>query len=574
MRDGNGFGGRRGEFVAVSRVIQSVSEIARAEPDRVESVEFKLQAATSLLGAMSDPKKAVAVLWDHTLECEKRIRKLLSQNRELVGFVQSLREKPSLGWVLSSPFAVNGNGKLFVYVMPLAREAVPQCYEVALDPENPPERFPPPPFLGFVEPASKVFFEPASRIPPLPVRAEIHTALAARPESRFPGLGEIEVSDEPGERRFTLLAAPALAREVNRKLEEEGRRVSVRAEMGIAVAVHDTKAEEREDWLEFPSLEGPTMKDLIFPKFLHRLWRRDIEMILDGRGVKVLLMGPTGVGKSSAVEYAGREAWRTAVERGKPKKGLALIRLSGPHIGSSYVHQVERNLYAVVHRAKRLAEEGYLVVILADEADALLGEIDGGLEHAHNRSERLAAQELLGQDLKGISIYLTMNPRRNSYLPAPIARRFVRREYPRSTRSQIAAVARHYAARYPSMLKRLGLEAEEFGLLFSANLFSDRRVVAVGHYHSGEELVVRARDLQVASPAKAQSLIEEFAFDIEKGYARTIEDLWAAFDREFRGGEMTVHNVWELTFLRPRANDSLRTLDIVSAGSVPAAGGA
>lgn len=163
--------------------------------------------------------------------------------------------------------------------------------------------------------------------------------------------------------------------------------------------------------------------------------------------------------------------------------------------------------------------------------------------------------------MPGVAVYLTMNARPSSWLPSAIARRFERREYPRAGRSQMEAVARLYARNEARALERLGLGPDEFAAALVANLWSDERVVAVGHFHSGRALAVRARDLQTASPGKVRELIETFASDVAAGEATSLEQLYLMLDREFRAAELTVRNIRELTFLKQPHDDTLRTLE-------------
>jgi hypothetical protein len=560
-------------------VIQAFLKVLAEDPERINDRGFVRRGLGVFARACGGEAIALDDLWRRFLRRVLRLNDVTAQRDKLANLLRGLKEQPIVGWVLSPPFSLNGDGKQHVYAMPLGRDQTPQCYRiddgsepaaageadhaVAATPELP-VLLPPPPYLAFLEPTTRLFIRPATGVPPAPQRAEILEVVAAWPECRFEELGEIEVSEGPEDRKVTLLAERSLARDVKRRLEEGGETVSVRAELGVATGIHRSGDRRREDWLEFPDLAGPTVKDLVFPRWLRRAWSRDIKHMVRGRGVKVLLLGPTGVGKTSAVEYAGRDMCRLAARRGVPRKGFAVIRLSGPHIGSSFVHQVERTMYRAVKRARNLVRNGYFAIILADEADALLGEMGGGFEHAHNRSERLAAQELLGQDLEGVAVYLTMNPRRNSWLPAPIVRRFTRREYPRPTRSQIAAVASHYAQEHAGLLKTLGMTPQEFGAAFAMNLFSDRRVVARGYLHSGRAITVRARDLHLASPGKTKELIANFAFDLEEGEAARLDDLWAMMDREFRAGDLSASNFFEVTFLTPPRNDALRTVEPAS----------
>ena len=72
-------------------------------------------------------------LWRRFLRSELGKRKAESQRDELIAFVKSLQKRPVLGWVLSSEFTLNGDGRRFVYAAPLARDPTPQPFEVAAE---------------------------------------------------------------------------------------------------------------------------------------------------------------------------------------------------------------------------------------------------------------------------------------------------------------------------------------------------------------------------------------------------------------------------------------------------------
>jgi len=494
------------------------------------------------------------------------------QRDELLAVIAKLKaQKPVLGWVLSGEFTGNGNGRprQLVYARPLGQaSAAPECFERVDLPDaddddrtGDPAPMPDPPFLGFIDPVHRAFFGPASDIPPPPLRAEILEVVASHPRTRFDGLAEIEVADATQERSFTVFAPADLARQVRRKMDEDGQTVRVRSESGIVTAICRSESREHEDWLEYLDVEGPSVFDLVLPSVLRREWASDAADLAEGQPVRVALIGPTGTGKTSAAERIGRDAWRLAARAGRDPAGIALIHVSGARVGSSFIHATERTIFRAFRRATSLSAKGYVVVVLFDEADALLGEMDGA-EHAHNRSERLAAQQLLTGD-DPVGIYLTLNVRRNSWLPAAIDRRFAKREYARVFRGQMAAVARFYADRCRGMLEALGMTAEEFGGAFADNLFSDERVVALVHTHSGRALPVRARDLHNCSPGKAEALTRQFARQLRRGTARGLGDLWGMLDREFRAPNLNERNLFELTFLRPPRDDGVRQVELL-----------
>ena len=512
-------------------------------------------------------------------------RLLVSQQQrdEMLKVLKSLRaQKPILGWVLSQEFTVGGNGqaKRYVFASALGRAApAPECFAVVDEPSDGDNgdgrgrrtaQAPDPPYLGLIDPANRLFLGPADEIPSPPLPAEMLEVVASRPETKLPGLAEIEVSDGLADKSVTVLARPTLAEDVRKKIDDDGESVHVRCEGGVATAIHKSADERHEDWLEYPPVDGPSVRDLIFPRWLRDEWDRDIRHLAMGRPVRVELIGPTGTGKTSAAERVGRDALSEAGKIGKPRRGFALIRVSSSRIGSSYIHQTERNLFRAFARAKALARKGYLVIILCDEADALLGEMDGA-EHSHNRSERLAAQSLLTDPIDNVAIYLTMNARRNSWLPAAIDRRFLKRTYGRTTRGQIEAVAAHYVAEHPQALKALRMSAAEFGGAMADNIFSDRRVIGTVHLFSGKTLPIHARDLHDCSPGKVKDLVQLFVYDVADGIADSLDPLWSLIDREFLAPSLNNRNVFELTFLAEPHDDKVRNVEPAGrkAGSAP-----
>lgn len=545
----------------VEQVIQALTAMSNRRRDSLNDQGFRRQAVQALAASCGGEKSAILELWRRVAAADGRLRKLEAQNKELVAFIKALEKKALLGWVLSGSFTLNGDGRRFVYAMPLARDAAPQCYEIAedvLEHEN--GELPAPPFLGLIQQEARVFFGPAAA-PPAPIPAEILRAVSSRDETSF-SVGEIEVTDGPDDRKFTVAASVEIAREVRRKVEE-GESVHVRVERGVVTGIHASEERSPEEWLEFIETEGPCLRDLVLSRKLHRELDKCVRRVAAGESVSLLLMGPTGTGKTTTAVNFARDVYRFAERAGEPKRGCALVHVGAAYTGSSYINQSERNMRRAVKRAEALAKQGYAVVLILDEGDALVGDLAGGLEHAHNRSEKLTVQSLLGRGLDGpVAVFLTMNARRQSFLPAAIRRRFRLLEYPRPTRSQIAAVAGLYAARHPRMLDALGMPAEEFGEAISLNLFSDERVAAVAHMHSGREMVIRARDLQTASPGKVKELIGSFAFDVEEGEADGLDDLWGAFDREFRAPDLNKRNIWQLTFLTPASDDDVRTVEI------------
>jgi hypothetical protein len=499
----------------------------------------------------------------------KRLQKERHRWEELAAALKALEtENVELAWVLTKDFPLNGGSQRFVYALCLSRPDVLQLLrimdhvtedDVGGQTRTPPD-MPCPPYLALVEPKTRLLVGLAPQTPPPPLVAQALPAISANSRTDLDGVWEIEVSEGPDERVCTVLAARDLACEVKDRLAR-GDRVVVRIERGLATAIHSSDHEQQSEFVETIDPEGSSVKDLILPSVLRRQWEGDIARIAQGKSVQVLLIGPTGIGKTTAVERVGRDAYKRRTQAGAGCKGIRLVRISSQDIGSSYIHATERNTKRALRIATDLHKDGYIVVVLLDEGDQMLGDLMGS-EHAHNRSERLALQALLSEDLP-VAIYVTCNPRYNSWLPAPIERRFTKRVYGRPTRRQIEEVARYYVSAHPQVLKQLGLAASEFAGRAADNLFSDRRVVAICHLYSGNKVLIGARDLQTCSPGKIKQLIETFSCDVDDGRSSGLEDLWNLFDQEFQSPGLSVRNVFELTFLQPLHDDSIRTVELV-----------
>jgi hypothetical protein len=498
----------------------------------------------------------------------KRLYKERHRWEELAAALKALQtEAVDLAWVLTKEFRLNGGSERFVYALGLGRPEVPQLLRVLDrtaedDAEGEtalPVEMPSPPFLGLVESKTKLLVGPAPQTPAPPMTAQTSEARAVTPQAAGEGLWEIEIVEGPEERVCTIRAAKELACDVKERLAR-GERVRVRIECGLATAIHSSDSERQSEFVETIDPAGPSVKDLVLPSALRRQWERDIACIALGRSVRVLLTGPTGTGKTTAVERVGRDAFQRRIHAGAPCKGIRLVRVSSQDIGSSYIHATERNLKRAMRMAADLHRDGYIVVILLDEGDQMLGEMTGA-EHAHNRSERLALQALLSEDLP-VAVYVTCNPRHNSWLPAPIERRFTKRVYGRPTRRQIEEVARFYIGAHPDVLKLFNLSASEFAGRVADNLFSDQRTVAICYLYSGNKLFIRARDLQTCAPGKIKQLIETFCCDVADGRSKGLENLWDLFDQEFQAPGLSVRNVHDVTFLPPLHDDTIRTIEL------------
>jgi len=541
--------------------VQFLRELAGADAENLNSPDFARNAMSrwvSICGGNPEDALRAAVRLLATLgrQREKLVEALNAVQREV---------KPSLAWMLSSPFdyRFNGTVRRFVHCVPLNRESgVPVLFEYA-DGLSTAAAAPRLPALALVDEVNRLFLGMLTDVPEPPGSASILTVSAAWSNSAMEGIGELEVTDVVADdsevgRRSIVMCPADLAREVATKLED-GETVRVRVRGGVATAIHQTLQQKREPWLTEVPLEGPLLREMVFPQWLHKEFERDQRRILRNRKLRVALIGPTGVGKTEAVTRLARQTARQMRDEGQPCRGAFLVRLSPTTIGSTFQHGTEINMRRAMDHARSLRRRGYLVLVLADEADALFGETDD-VEHTHRKVERLAFQELVNDDFD-LPLFLTMNPRRDSWLPAAIASRFRFRSYPRMSRSQAAAIAAYYVTE--PILRAFNMRRDEFGGAMADNLFSNERIVATAHFRSGRTMNVYARDLHCCSPRKIKDLLETLHDDLEDGLPRRLGDLWAMIDRDIQA-DLNVRNFWTMTFLEQPADDMLVVVKPVS----------
>ncbi|GIW89860.1 MAG: hypothetical protein KatS3mg109_0292 [Pirellulaceae bacterium] len=481
-----------------------------------------------------------------------------AQTEQLLAVLEGLKSHaeqcPRLMRVVSPVLALEKNGQVrqVVYLAPVGR---PGELRVAclLDPQMQPA----PMEWCLADVEGQFFLGPAPGTPP--PRMLYHSRAMAASVRQESQMGELIVEDTP-DRQLVLYCRPELAEEVSRLLKD-GQTVVVRHDGACAEAIYDNKQPPAADWLEFPPLDGPGLDELVFPSRLAREWKKDVRRLMRGtHGFRVLLVGPTGVGKTEAVIRTGREAARRSGKR------FALIRISTPHVGSCYYSETERAIARALRSARRLAAQGDTVVaVLLDEADSLVGNSEGRYEGSVDRRVRQSIQELLSEPLPGVAVYATMNPRRDSWLPAAVERRFRKRLFPRPSRSQMARVAALYA--HPDALAQLSLCAQDFGSMVADYLFSNEFVVAYAWTHSGQQIAIRARDLHNCAPGKLRDLVETFCDDLldrEETDVQSLKDLWLMIESEMKSVALNENNLYELTFLSPPIRDTVRKVEMVS----------
>lgn len=535
--------------------LDKAAAVVTEDPDALDNPEVVRTAVREVLeGFRGDPLGALRYAVREAIRARSQRDQLIDM---VDTFKRQLREQPRLTRVLSRPFAFGNNGdvrRLF-YAAPAGRESVAECVCVA-DPHETP---PPPLSFCYTDSGGKFYLGAAPELPP--AQLEEHPVVRVDPESEFADVGCVVVRDGP-ENHSVLLADRELVETIQAHLDD-GEGVVVRHDRLVARGIVESSIHAPEDWLEIPPLDGPALSDLIFPRWLQDEWQRDVRWMVSRRPLRVLLVGPTGTGKTEGALRAGRQAAREAGRQ------LALVRMSAPYIGSSYYSETERTIHRAVKRAERLARQGYVTVILIDEADALLGNSEHRYEGAVDRRVRLGFQELLSGDLEGVAVYLTMNSGSDSWLPAAIDRRFRKRRYPRTRRRQMAGICAGCVE--PVALDKLGVTASEFGGRVADFVYAGGLVVARVLMHSGATRLVRARDLHDCSPGKLRDLIVDFCHDVEDGTTRSLEPLWTRLEREFRSASLNEANLFEMTFLAKPDHDTVKKVEPVLGGASTAA---
>ncbi len=490
---------------------------------------------------------------------KEAVAAIVSRNRaqEKVEKVRrAVREQPTLMRVISPPFEFsrNGNGDLCqaVYVTPFGSRQLAQMQVLVLaDDVATPELFSP--ILTDAE--SKVYFGAAPQTP-LQLMAE-QAVLDVEPQSDLPGMVQVVLKDEMNQ--TTLLFATQEIAEQIAALRKAGEEVVARHDHLKVYQVHGRKIPENEAFVEHLSADGPTLTNFIFSQTVAASFAGDIADLNAGRSIMVLLVGPTGVGKTSAVYATLRTA---AAQAGK----TAVAILIAPHtVGSMWHGETERRIAQAFEVAKKLAGEGRLVGILLDEIDALVGSTDARHESTVDHRVRLTIQQLLSQPLPPhVAVYATMNTHRGNLLHGPVAARFLLREYPRPTRRQMARLGAMFIEE--DIAQSLQLTREEFGSRVSDFLFSAQFVLARLHLYSGASVPVRAGPPS-GVPARAEDARGDVHATVRRGAAATLESFFSLLERDFHAVHFTEQSLLDNSYLRVPANDSARQVERLTAGA-------
>jgi len=471
----------------------------------------------------------------------------------LTAYQDQVAEQPRPARILSRsfPFGADGRARQMLWVQPIGAPGSPPLPVCLADAGGPAVE---PLSLCYIDAAGKFYLQPADDVP---LSCEESTVVRVDERGSF-DLADVVIRDGP-DRQPVLKCRRDVAEAISGQIAS-GQKVTVRHDHCVVIRVVDSQAATPESWLEFPELDGPTFDELVFPGWLRSLWKKNIRRMARGRPVMLLCYGPTGVGKSETALRVGRDAANRA------SRPLAFIRFSLGRMGSSYWTQTEQNVVAVRERAIQLAREGYLVVILGDEADGVLGNSDNRYESATARSVRNTFQSEFSKPLGPYcSVILTMNIRKDSWLPAPLQRRFKKIIFPPAALGQVARIAAGYSD--SEAMEILGTTAEEFGQQLADFLFADRFRIARVHMHSGDQFFVTARDLRDMSPGRVESLVKELNEDVLDGELTSLGAFWPVLDREFRSTPLSESNLYELTYLDPPANDTVRKVEMLQGGT-------
>jgi len=462
-------------------------------------------------------------------------------------FERKIREQPVPMLVLSRPFDFGVNGATRkVFYAARSGSGISSITCVALqDGQTPPGIFQ----WCFTDLEGKMWLADA---PPVPQQLEEHTVLRTEPQSTvIPELANVIISDGTDHGRV-LFASQDLAKQIGGRIDQ-GEQIKVQHNGILVHGITETKLTQYENWIEFPPREGPTLAQMFFTRHLADEWEMDVKAMICGDAFMVVLEGPTGVGKTSGVVAAARTAAQRA---GKP---FVIINVSPSTVASQWYSVTERTIKLATNRAKALAEKGYIVVILLDEMNALLG--DSGMRYEGNVDHRirLTFQSEFSEDIKGVAVYGTMNVTRFDWLPPAVARRFMKRTFPRTGKTQLAQAASLYAD--ADVLAKLSLTKEEFGNRVSDFVFSNSLVIWMVHMQSGATIPIRARDLHECSIGKIKSLIQFWCRQVRYEQADSLQALWARISAEFSSIQLNENNIFDSTFIRPKPHDKARLVE-------------
>jgi hypothetical protein len=378
-------------------------------------------------------------------------------------------------------------------------------------------------------------------------------------ECPLPDLAQVRVKDETNQAPL-LFASPDLAQDIAEHLQSGEEVIARHDHLWIHKIVFRPLSQD-EPFVEHLPAEGLTLDDLILPQSIKADFYEDMENWLDGNEVRVLLVGPTGVGKTGGVEAAARTNGRRA------NKEVVRINISSSTVGSKWYTETEQLIRRARDAASNYARKGYLVQINLDELDQLVSAADGRHESVVDHRVRLTIQEMLNRPLPPlVAVYATMNNLRGNLLHGPVRDRFLIREYPRPTRRQMACLGEKFVS--DAVAAQLSLTRPQFGQRVGHFLFSEEFVVAQLHLHSGAIVPIRARDLHRACPRVLKMHIERFSSKVcrETAHSLSLEDLFESLEKDLHAVHLTKHSFLDNTYVKVPSDDPVASLERLQPG--------
>jgi len=552
------------------REIEAIAQFVQDNPDTLEDPTVASRAFSLVRRACGgNPELAQREITRRYLKADSDLRKVL---RDLKNLKQPMYTP---AWILGGPTTHRSNGSDYKVVQAIVisggHPGQPRFFKVVENPlgdgdngqdsngtGKPGRNGRSPPYLGLVDPTAGLYISSLEEqdLPDLLLLAEEKQVSSVEVKTQIPGIGQIKVVERDGsEGKSRVFCAESLARQ-SKEMIESGEAVTVDVACGIAQGIVTSRGKVYESFVQFRSAaEIPPIGEMVWPRKLHKEFKKDVRYTLQGRPVCVDLVGPTGTGKSEAALRNGGEA-----ARAKNAREVVFLDISPSSAGTAYVHEYARTMARAFRLAAKFADDPrYQPVILMDEGDDVLGQGDG-YAYAHNDEERFALQRLLTNIAPGVMVYVTRNIRRHRSLPPEMAGRLKTREFPLPNRETTSRVAALYCT--AEVAARFGLTKEAFGQRVADSMFSSHRVLGVAHFHSGARVPVRVCDLhQLVAPRNVKTIVQSFCWDVEDGEIDSLEALFSQID-ELRVPDLSARNFWELTTLQRPNDDTLRSVEL------------
>ena len=484
-------------------------------------------------------------------ECEK-LKTEVAETREATKKVLAqASEQPRPSWVVSGrrSILVNGIQRDVVFTTPTGTEfgrincsAVPPGIPDVVSPLS----------LALTD-ASGAFYlgglADEDGFLPLMAAHEV-VALAVELDKPFEGMGEIKATDSASHRTFSCYAEKALAERVKRNLLD-GEHVKLKVADRRALEIVDADdVAAKPQWYVNVGTEGLTLDQMVFSRSVRKAWSYTVWRDAHGKSVRLLLHGPTGCGKTSAVwAFARQRSARLGIDPG-------LVCIGSQYTGSSLYTETEQNIANAIRWA---AANGYAVLL--DECEGMLG-----LTHYESSTEarvRAAITDMLSE-YPDTPVFLTMNVRSSISIPETIDRRLVKIKYGRPTFRQVSKVVSLFVS--DATLAHVEMNRAEFGATVAQFVFSDDFHVATLVWRSGRRDALTARSIKsVTSPGKCRELVERFNDQLEYRGTLSIGDLYGDISREAMSAPLTEKNVHDYTYVPKVHDDEVVAVEMISA---------